>query len=55
MLFQQIIICDDRTLVSPYLYSATTSYSPCLSIHEGCPAFRAYAREFDELWKANAG
>lgn len=54
MLFQQMIIVDNRALVSPYLYSADTGYSPCLEISESCPVFAAFVREFDELWKANA-
>jgi hypothetical protein len=54
MLFQQLIICDDKALVSPYLYSATTGFSPCLEIGTNCPVFEVYLREFDELWKANA-
>jgi hypothetical protein len=54
-LFQQIIIADDRALLSPYLYSADTGYSPCLEISEGCPVFAAVLREFDQLWTANAG
>jgi hypothetical protein len=54
MLFQQIIITDRRALVSPYLYSADTGYSPCLEIGESCPVFGAFVREFDELWEANA-
>ena len=53
-LFQQIIIADNRALVSPYLYSADTGYSPCLEISENCPVFPAFIREFDELWNANA-
>jgi hypothetical protein len=54
MMYQQIIIADDRALVSPYLYSANTGFSPSLEISESCPAFGAFAREFDQLWKANA-
>jgi hypothetical protein len=54
ILFQQIIISDNLALISPYLYSATTGYSPCLEINENCSAFGAYLREFDESWKANA-
>jgi hypothetical protein len=53
MLFQQIIISDDECLVSPYLYSANTGFSPCLQINESFPAFAAYNHEFDVLWKAN--
>ena len=53
-LFQQIIIADNRALVSPYLYSANTGYSPCLEISESSKVFAAFVREFDELWKANA-
>lgn len=54
MLFQQIIVSDDQALISPYLFSATTGYSPRLEIGESCPVFGAFLREFDELWKANA-
>jgi hypothetical protein len=54
MIFQQIIICDDQALVSPYLYSAGTGFSPCLELRENCPSFRTFVHEFDELWKANA-
>jgi hypothetical protein len=54
MLFQQIIVSDDQVLVSPYLFSATTGYSPRLEIKESCPVFGAFLREFDELWKANS-
>ncbi len=53
MLFQQIIISDDLALISPYLFSATTGYSPGLEINESCPVFGSFLREFDELWKAN--
>ncbi len=52
-LFQQIIIADGRALVSPYLYSANTGYSPCLEIDQSSKVFAAFAREFDEPWKAN--
>ena len=52
MLFQQII-SDDQALISPYLFSANTSHSPCLQINESCPVFDAFLREFNELWKAN--
>jgi hypothetical protein len=53
MLFQQIIISDDECHVSPYLYSATTGFSPCLRVNESFPVFAAYAHEFEVLWKAN--
>jgi hypothetical protein len=53
MLFQQIIMSDDRLLVSPYLYTANTGYSPRLEMTESCPIFASYLREFVELWKAN--
>jgi hypothetical protein len=53
ILFQQLIICDDDAIVSPYLYSANTGYSPCLEIKENCPTFGAFLHEFDALWKAN--
>ena len=54
MLFQQIIISDDQVMVSPYLYSANTGFSPRLDIKESWPAAGAFLREFDYLWKANA-
>jgi len=54
LFFQQIIICDDHALVSPYLYSAGTGFSPCLEIKASCPTFAKFLHEFDELWKANA-
>jgi hypothetical protein len=54
ILYQQIIIADDRALISPYLYSANTGFSPSLEISEKGPAFSAFAREFEQLWKANA-
>jgi len=54
MLFQQIIVHDDRALITPYLFSATTGHSPCLDVDHSCPSFTASLREFDNLWKANA-
>jgi hypothetical protein len=54
MLFQQVIVSDGQALISPYLFSATTGYSPRLDINESCPVFGAFLREFDDLWKANA-
>jgi hypothetical protein len=54
MLFQQLIISDDQVLVSPYLYSANTGFSPRLDIRERWPASGAFLREFDYLWKTNA-
>jgi hypothetical protein len=54
MLFQQIIICDDQMLVSPYLYSANTGFSPRLDIKASWPAAGAFLREFEYLWKLNA-
>jgi hypothetical protein len=53
MLFQQVIISDDQALVSPYLFSASTGYSPRLEINESCPVFGAFLHELDALWKAN--
>jgi hypothetical protein len=53
MLFQQIIISDDECHVSPYLYSATTGFSPCLRVNESFPVFAAYVHEFEVLWNAN--
>jgi hypothetical protein len=52
-LFQQIVVSDDLALISPYLFSSNTGYSPRLDINERCPVFDAFLREFDELWKAN--
>ena len=54
MLFQQIIISDDRALISPYLFSANTGYSPLIELKRSSAVFGAYLREFDELWNANA-
>ena len=54
LLFQQIIICDGQALISPYLYSATTGFSPCLELRESSPVFSAFLREFDDLWSTNA-
>jgi hypothetical protein len=54
MLFQQIIIADSRALISPYLFSTTTGYSPRLEINEGSPVFGTFLREFNELWNANS-
>jgi hypothetical protein len=53
MLFQQIIISDDQALVSPYLFSSNTGYSPRFDIKASCPVFDAFLREFDALWDAN--
>ena len=53
MLYQQIIICDDKALVSPYLYFASTGYSPCLEVRQSSPVVGAYLREFDSLWGSN--
>ena len=53
MLFQQIIICDDRCLITPYLYSASTAFSPSLEIRESHRAFGAFLKEFEDLWDAN--
>ena len=54
MLFQQIIVCDDQMLISPYLYTADTGFSPRLDIKERSPAFQVFLREFEDLWKSNA-
>jgi hypothetical protein len=53
MLFQQIIISDDQALVSPYLFSSNTGYSPRFDIKASYPVFDAFLREFDTLWEAN--
>jgi hypothetical protein len=53
MLFQQIVIADDRALVSPYLYSATTGFSPRIDMNKSCPVFDVFLREFNRLWDAN--
>ena len=53
MLFQQIVIHDDTAMVSPYLHSANTGFSPCVTMTVNCPAFGTFLREFEELWKAN--
>jgi len=53
-LLQQIIIKDSEAIISPYLYSANTGFSPCIKIREGGPGFAAYVGEFEQLWKVNA-
>ena len=54
MLFQQIIVADGTALVSPYLFSTNTGYSPRLEINDSCPVFGAFLRELDELWNGNS-
>ena len=54
MLFQQIIICDAQALISPYLYSTNTGYSPRLELSESCATFGTVLHEFEELWKFNS-
>jgi hypothetical protein len=54
ILFQQIIVSDDQALISPYLFSSNTGYSPRLDIKKSCPVFDAFLREFNELWNANS-
>jgi hypothetical protein len=55
MLYQQMIIVDDRLYLSPYLYSANTAHSPRIECAVGFPLFRSALREFASLWDANAG
>jgi len=54
MLFQQIIISDAEMIVSPYLFTANTAYSPRLEISESSAVFGLYMREFEGLWNLNA-
>lgn len=54
MLYQQMIIVDDRLYLSPYLYSANTAHSPRIECAIGFPLFRSALREFGSLWDANA-
>jgi hypothetical protein len=54
MLFQQIIVSDAQALISPYLYSANTGYSPRLELNESCSVFGTILHEFEELWKLNS-
>jgi hypothetical protein len=54
MLFQQIIVSDDKAFITPYMFSVNTGYSPCLEIDESCAVFDSFLREFDQLWKANS-
>jgi hypothetical protein len=42
MLFQQIMVSDGQALISPYLFSANTGYSPCVDIKESCQVFDAF-------------
>ena len=53
-LHQQIIISDNRALVSPYLYSAGTAHSPCLEIQASSPIFKTFLNEFEDHWGRNA-
>jgi hypothetical protein len=54
MLYQQIIIVDDRLYLSPYLYSANTAHSPRIECAVGFPLFKSALREFNSLWETNA-
>jgi hypothetical protein len=54
MLHQQIIISDDRALVTPYLYSLDTGRSPRIDSRKGAGIFDAALREFNALWSLNA-
>jgi hypothetical protein len=54
MLFQQIVVTDDQALISPYLFSSNTGYSPRVDIKKGYPVFDAFLREFEELWNINS-
>jgi hypothetical protein len=54
MLFQQIFVSDDQAVITPYLFSCNTGYSPRLDINKDCPVFSAFLREFDVLWNANS-
>lgn len=51
MMFQQIIIADGKGVVSPYLFSANTGFSPCLEMDATCDAFPTFVREFELLWE----
>jgi len=53
MLFQQLMIFDNRALISPYMFTANTGYSPRLEVSENFSVFGAYLREFEQLWKGN--
>ena len=54
MLFQQLLFPTAQALISPYLYSANTGYSPRLELSESCGAFGSVLHEFEELWKLPA-
>lgn len=53
-LHQQIIITDDRALVTPYLVSSDTGRSPRIDSRKGSGIFDAALREFNALWNMNA-
>ena len=54
MLHQQIIITDDRALVTPYHFSSDTGRSPRIDARKGSGIFDAALREFSALWTMNA-
>jgi hypothetical protein len=54
MLHQQIIITDDRALVTPYHFSSDTGRSPRIDTRKGSGIFDAALREFNALWAMNA-
>jgi hypothetical protein len=53
MLHQQIIITDDRALVTPYLFSSDTGRAPRIDARRGSGIFDAALREFNALWTMN--
>lgn len=54
MLHQQIIITDDRALVTPYHFSSDTGRSPRIDARKGSGIYEAALREFNALWNVNA-
>jgi hypothetical protein len=53
-LHQQIIIVDDRAMVTPYHFSSNTGRSPRIDARKGSGIFEAALREFNALWSLNA-
>lgn len=50
---QQMIFGDDQCIVSPYLYSANTSRSPCIDITRESDIYNTFRHEFTSLWDNN--
>lgn len=52
-LHQQLVVSDNRCLISPYLYSANTGHSPCLEVKSTSEIYNTFMHEFCTLWDLN--